>query len=1050
MNRKTVTKGPATNIKASKINQRPPTQTKPETDQSDELDRDATIIRSGEERVVVTHNLEDVEGEDKKKVEEEEKEEQTKSVEESEREKEEEFSKKEGRPKYERGSEYKKSNITPENFNVKEFNTNLTEFIRTLDDPRYSTVDEDYPVDELVKVVDMVSTSVKDYRNHAHNATVQLEDLREAMRNIKENLHFSVSRQAMDLRAESDHQSQEEKDLLAKLTKLNADIAKANADVTEAIRLATETESTAVRADITAEKGRQEARRLQEEIENREKIETQRREEERKKMEEVKRKKAEEEKRAEEESRRKEEEWKRRETLQNDKSKNVYDNWEPQTYQFTNENGETEVTCIARGQPRSFNRNDLRIEVASDKEATLTYLPHEELISNVVDLKPTNGNEELKEPIYVAIPHVMSRSSAASREAVVKAMMDGEWIDLPTQDVTFDTHKETKFAQAEVRHLTTLVVMSRIKRDYATLNQKIPHKLTSSCDQRVTLTIEKDTFSEREHFMMQVQPIDSGIFQEFRTRHPNGKTLLTCSPIVHTQWEASTFMKPVLVTVPCPPNPAKARKMALARRLKEEKMKQPVKVAVQVPTMNQEKDEAKEKQEKEKKRLQQYESPESEAVVTKPTKWYMGEYANSDDDETDRFFFAYQAGKKWRVESDLDIKQVKVDLLSFYLQHPVEKFIILRTRTSVDEDSALALALGLDEHLSKRFVEAVVRQRTENPFEVVLQITPVTKRDAVVTNLAQKGFESGPAPSHVLCLHEGDVIEVGFSGNIESDNNNHSSDTSGSDGGDGRRGSGPEQLIFKSNVPTMTYFTVKEENKFRQKDHDVFSGLLVLTRKYVDHGKTSAAAATFKRLQSQSHIQVHTGGHDGTDDLGSHHLDSHVIPEKEWKRERLCALQINIPKYHIEPNTVPKRAPVAISEATGTVDRDLLQFVSDQLGDEWRKLAHYLGVHRARVQAIIRNVMVGDKEEKEAKYEMLMTWLKSAPKSADKISILSSALQHCDRLDLAEAIKSWGQHGDDEIGSGRLKSASRSRKGSAGGFRTTQEVARSPQTMTVH
>ncbi|KAK3764448.1 hypothetical protein RRG08_020356, partial [Elysia crispata] len=636
-------------------------------------------------------------------------------------------------------------------------------------------------------------------------------------------------------------QTQEEKDLFAKLTKLNADIAKANSDVTEAIRLATETESAAVKADISAKKGRQEAKRLQGEIENREKIESQRREEERKRMEEQKRKKAEEERKAEEETRRKEEEWRRRDAIQHDKMRNIYDSWEPHTYQYTNENGESEITCIARGQPRSFTKNDVRIEVSSQKEATLTYLPHEELISNVVDLKPTNGNEELKDPIYVAIPHVMSRSSAVSREAVVKAMMDGEWRDLPTQDVTFDTHKETKFAQAEVRHLTTLVVMSRFKRDYSILNQKIPHKLTSSCDQRVTLTMDKDTFLEREHFMLQVQPIDSTILQDFRTRHLNGKSLLTCGPIVHTQWETVTLLKPVLVTVPCPPNPAKARKMALARRLKEEKMKQPIKAAVPVPTMEQGREDAKEKQEKEKKRLQQYDSSETDAPM-KPTKWYMGEYANSDDDETDRFFFAYQAGKKWRVEADMTFKQVKVDLLSFNLQHPVEKFVILRTRTSVDEDAALALAQGLDEYLGKRFVEAVVRQRSENPFEVVLQITPVTRRDAVVTSLAQKGFASGPAPSHVLCLHEGDVVEVGFSGNIENGSSSSGGGDDGGSGADGRRGSGPEELIFKSNVPTMTYFTVKEENKFRQKDHDVFSGLLVLTRKYIAPGKTTTAA----------------------------------------------------------------------------------------------------------------------------------------------------------------------------------------------------------------
>ncbi|RUS82834.1 hypothetical protein EGW08_009410, partial [Elysia chlorotica] len=129
----------------------------------------------------------------------------------------------------------------------------------------------------------------------------------------------------------------------------------------------------------------------------------------------------------------------------------------------------------------------------------------------------------------------------------------------------------------------------------------------------------------------------------------------------------------------------------------------------------------------------------------------------------------------------------------------------------------------------------------------------------------------------------GDVVEVGFSGNIEC-----GQDVDGTS--DRRRASGPEELIFKSNVPTMTYFTVKEENRFRQKDHDVFSGLLVLTRKYIDPVKKTTAM--IKRLQSQSHIQVHSQGHEG-DDLSNNQSD-HAVPEREWKRERLCALQINI------------------------------------------------------------------------------------------------------------------------------------------------------------
>ncbi|RUS82833.1 hypothetical protein EGW08_009409 [Elysia chlorotica] len=115
--------------------------------------------------------------------------------------------------------------------------------------------------------------------------------------------------------------------------------------------------------------------------------------------------------------------------------------------------------------------------------------------------------------------------------------------------------------------------------------------------------------------------------------------------------------------------------------------------------------------------------------------------------------------------------------------------------------------------------------------------------------------------------------------------------------------------------------------------------------------------------------------------------------------------------------------------------------------DEWRRVAHYLGVHRARVHAIMRNVMVGEKQDKDAKYEMLLTWLKSAPKSADKIAILSSALQLSDRLDLAESVRKRGHHGDGD--SSRVQSNIRSANGSRRNIRSGG-ASRSAQTTAVH
>jgi len=66
---------------------------------------------------------------------------------------------------------------------------------------------------------------------------------------------------------------------------------------------------------------------------------------------------------------------------------------------------------------------------------------------------------------------------------------------VPLQDV--------KFAQAEVRGLTTMVVMTRFKRDYASLSKR-PIKIVSSFDHRVTFSVPRDTFKGKELFRLQV------------------------------------------------------------------------------------------------------------------------------------------------------------------------------------------------------------------------------------------------------------------------------------------------------------------------------------------------------------------------------------------------------------------------------------------------------------------------------------------------------------------------------------------------------------------
>ena len=63
--------------------------------------------------------------------------------------------------------------------------------------------------------------------------------------------------------------------------------------------------------------------------------------------------------------------------------------------------------------------------------------------------------------------------------------------------------QDTKFAVAETKTLGRMAVFSRLKRDYATLSKK-GGKVTSSYDQRISLTIPKDCIRGKDHILMEV------------------------------------------------------------------------------------------------------------------------------------------------------------------------------------------------------------------------------------------------------------------------------------------------------------------------------------------------------------------------------------------------------------------------------------------------------------------------------------------------------------------------------------------------------------------
>ncbi|WAR28950.1 DTHD1-like protein [Mya arenaria] len=674
----------------------------------------------------------------------------------------------------------------------------------------------------------------------------------------------------------------EDKEIKEKFARMNLQVARANAELADALRLITETEHVVTETHLSVEKAKEEARNIQEELEFKAKyelincpsdggtcrcftighgngtrghgnetcsdgngthghgnsgrlfrgddtsgVEARRREQERKRQEEERRKMEEAKLQEELERLEKEEEWKRRE--HGDNMPPAWNTWPEYEYQVDGELG-----CIVRSSPGELSQNDIRV-------TSLDQIDH-------------------PDKLIVCVPYHAGKQTPhghSSREPVVKVENDGHWVCLETREETFENHKDQKFAVAEVKGPCRVAVFSRLKRDYSTISKR-GGKMMSSYDQRISLTIPKDCLDGKDHIMMEVQPVDSSSVNDLKTKSPNCKGLLSSSPIIHMDMESTTFEKPVTIQILLPHE---------IEAIEKEKQKSKLQ-----------------------KMQEQLKAEENEKEEPKPTKWYMGDYAVNEDDENDNLFLISSHGNKWAPVENVNIMQVKLDLLQFDLDRPLDK--------------------------------------SDDPFDTVMSVVPSTKTEKTLKKLSEEG-----------------------------------------------KGEEGIQFVYNSNLESETEFHACEVDKYLQRNFPVYRGVVEVYRNYKVKNQT-------KRKR-----------HDSTDDQDE--------SPYEHKRELMCELAINIPKsrtftifqYHVEQNSTVHRAPVTIRNTTDPVNDDLVRFLAEELGDEWKT-------------AILRNLAYGDCSEVDAKYDMLMTWLKKTPKAVDKVSCLSNALLKSGRGDLAEEIKS--------------------------------------------
>lgn len=164
---------------------------------------------------------------------------------------------------------------------------------------------------------------------------------------------------------------------------------------------------------------------------------------------------------------------------------------------------------------------------------------------------------------------------------------------------------------------------------------------------------------------------------------------------------------------------------------------------------------------------------------------------------------------RWTVMSDISIAQSKnKDIATFEMQTVPPTFMVLRTKPDLAEDTVVKMANSLDNFLKHRVVQLLLRQRSEEPREVIMLGTSVQRSERYQRNLTEEGFDAGPPPSPELVVREGQTMEIRFRGNIKDEEDMTET----------------LQMVFNSHIRTRMEFVVTEIDRFAQKGIDCYRG----------------------------------------------------------------------------------------------------------------------------------------------------------------------------------------------------------------------------------
>ena len=138
-----------------------------------------------------------------------------------------------------------------------------------------------------------------------------------------------------------------------------------------------------------------------------------------------------------------------------------------------------------------------------------------------------------------------------------------------------------------------------------------------------------------------------------------------------------------------------------------------------------------------------------------------------------------------------------------------------------------------------RSVKLILRQRGNDPNDVLISCVPSRKVDKALKYLTDEGYDDGPPPSKDIILKEGQILQVHFRGNVKC----MSSDTS-------------PRMVFNTYIKSRATFAVEEIDKFAQKSFDCYRGFAQIYTNMIVPSQSQAGAKPAATGQKPAAVEV--------------------------------------------------------------------------------------------------------------------------------------------------------------------------------------------------